>query len=146
MLTSVNKIFSCFSTGKEWEEYFNRISRSRHLRLDSFKWWGISIARYWSSINLTITSLSSVSMINFFLPAFTCNFYLISDAKTKRKENCLLFQIQEIYVMLLLPNCLQLYNKLQHDAEDYPEYTDACIMLEKFCVFAAELAHLCERG
>ncbi|XP_011686305.1 PREDICTED: uncharacterized protein LOC105449025 isoform X2 [Wasmannia auropunctata] len=48
--------------------------------------------------------------------------------------------------MLLLPNCLQLYNKLQHDAEDCPEYTDACIMLEEFCIFAAELARLCERG
>jgi len=48
--------------------------------------------------------------------------------------------------MLLLPNCLQLYNKLQHDAENYPDYTDACIMLEEFCIFATELARLCEQG
>ncbi|XP_077260531.1 uncharacterized protein LOC143896502 isoform X2 [Temnothorax americanus] len=48
--------------------------------------------------------------------------------------------------MLLLPNCLQLCNKLRHDAEDCPDYTDACIMLEEFCIFAAELARLCERG
>ncbi|XP_024867848.1 uncharacterized protein LOC112452059 isoform X1 [Temnothorax curvispinosus] len=48
--------------------------------------------------------------------------------------------------MLLLPNCLQLCKKLRHDAEDCPDYTDACIMLEEFCIFAAELARLCERG
>ncbi|XP_018301603.1 uncharacterized protein [Mycetomoellerius zeteki] len=48
--------------------------------------------------------------------------------------------------MLLLLNCLQLYNKLQYDAENCPEYTDAYIMLEEFYIFAAELAHLCEQG
>lgn len=48
--------------------------------------------------------------------------------------------------MLLLPNCLQLCNKLQHDAEDCLEYIDTCIMLEEFCIFATELARLCERG
>ncbi|XP_018373272.1 PREDICTED: uncharacterized protein LOC108767728 isoform X4 [Trachymyrmex cornetzi] len=48
--------------------------------------------------------------------------------------------------MLLLLNCLQLYNKLQYDAENYSEYTDAYIMLEEFYIFAAELAHLCEQG
>ncbi|XP_029178725.1 uncharacterized protein LOC114946418 isoform X2 [Nylanderia fulva] len=48
--------------------------------------------------------------------------------------------------MLLFPNSLQLRNKLQHDAEDYPECSDACIMLEEFCIFATELARLCERG
>lgn len=51
--------------------------------------------------------------------------------------------------MLLFPNCSQLRNRLRHDAEDHPEdhhCTDACIMLEEFCIFAAELARLCERG
>ncbi|XP_012224864.1 uncharacterized protein raw isoform X2 [Linepithema humile] len=48
--------------------------------------------------------------------------------------------------MLLFPNCLQLCNKLQHDTEDRPDCTDTCIMLEEFCIFAAELAHLCEQG
>ncbi|KYN01583.1 PREDICTED: uncharacterized protein LOC108775000 isoform X3 [Cyphomyrmex costatus] len=48
--------------------------------------------------------------------------------------------------MLLFLNCLQLYNKLQHDAENYSEYTDAYIMLEEFYIFATELAHLCEQG
>ncbi|XP_011067784.1 PREDICTED: uncharacterized protein LOC105154151 isoform X2 [Acromyrmex echinatior] len=48
--------------------------------------------------------------------------------------------------MLLLLNCLQLYNKLQYDAENCSEYTDAYIMLEEFYIFAAELAHLCEQG
>ncbi|XP_072745368.1 uncharacterized protein [Anoplolepis gracilipes] len=48
--------------------------------------------------------------------------------------------------MLLFPNCLQLRNKLQHDTEDCPECTGACIMLEEFCIFATELARLCERG
>lgn len=48
--------------------------------------------------------------------------------------------------MLLLPNSLQLCNKLRHDAEDCLEYIDACIMLEEFCIFAAELARLCKRG
>lgn len=49
--------------------------------------------------------------------------------------------------MLLFPNYLQLYDKL-HDAEDCPSYhcTDAYIMLEEFCIFATELARLCERG
>ncbi|XP_014475447.1 PREDICTED: uncharacterized protein LOC106744631 isoform X1 [Dinoponera quadriceps] len=49
--------------------------------------------------------------------------------------------------MLLFPNCLQLYDKL-HDAEDCPNHhcIDACIMLEEFCIFATELARLCERG
>ncbi|EFN79211.1 uncharacterized protein LOC105187980 isoform X2 [Harpegnathos saltator] len=49
--------------------------------------------------------------------------------------------------MLLFPNCLQLYDKL-HDAEDCSNHhcTDACIMLEEFCIFATELARLCERG
>ncbi|XP_025989706.1 uncharacterized protein LOC105199471 isoform X2 [Solenopsis invicta] len=48
--------------------------------------------------------------------------------------------------MLLFPNCLQLCNKLQHDAEDCPECIDAYIMLEEFFIFAVELARLCERG
>ncbi|KAL6257779.1 hypothetical protein P5V15_011364 [Pogonomyrmex californicus] len=48
--------------------------------------------------------------------------------------------------MLLLPSCLQLRNKLQHYAEDSSECIDACIMLEEFCLFATELARLCERG
>ncbi|XP_070169838.1 uncharacterized protein [Polyergus mexicanus] len=48
--------------------------------------------------------------------------------------------------MLLFPNCLQLRNKLQYDNKDCPECTDACIMLEEFCIFATELARLCERG
>ncbi|KYN31239.1 hypothetical protein ALC56_14507 [Trachymyrmex septentrionalis] len=48
--------------------------------------------------------------------------------------------------MLLLLNCLQLYNKLQYDAENCSEYTDAYIMLEEFYIFATELAHLCEQG
>ncbi|XP_050466143.1 uncharacterized protein LOC126859153 isoform X3 [Cataglyphis hispanica] len=48
--------------------------------------------------------------------------------------------------MLLFPNCLQLCNKLQYNDKDCPECTDACIMLEEFCIFATELARLCERG
>lgn len=63
------------------------------------------------------------------------------------KGACSLFQTQEIYVMLLFPNCLQLYDE-PHDAEGCSDHhcTDACIMLEEFCIFATELARLCERG
>ncbi|EFN62289.1 hypothetical protein EAG_08337 [Camponotus floridanus] len=48
--------------------------------------------------------------------------------------------------MLLFLNCLQLRNKLQRDTEDCPECIGVCIMLEEFCIFATELARLCERG
>ncbi|KAG7212203.1 hypothetical protein KM043_012541 [Ampulex compressa] len=54
--------------------------------------------------------------------------------------------IKEKYVMLLFANWMQLHIKL-HNVEDHPKIsTDTCIMLEEFCIFATELARLCERG
>lgn len=48
--------------------------------------------------------------------------------------------------MLFFPNWLQPQDML-HDVENrYGISTDSCIMLEEFCIFAAELALLCERG
>ncbi|XP_043668708.1 uncharacterized protein LOC122629390 [Vespula pensylvanica] len=48
--------------------------------------------------------------------------------------------------MLFFPNWLQPQDML-HDVENsYGIGTDSCIMFEEFCIFAAELALLCERG
>ncbi|KAK2585412.1 hypothetical protein KPH14_010083 [Odynerus spinipes] len=53
--------------------------------------------------------------------------------------------IQKIYTMLFFLNWLQLQDML-HDVESQYEISiDTCIMFVKFCIFAAELALLCER-